>query len=149
MLGVYAAARAEGINEIENALERAGAGLSTRIQDAISADVGYMTADARRARIAHVSMRRAGDWAHAARLETVANFSKRVQNTLSESPGHTGDEEWNLLAAVAMTGAVNELIAHWAESERPPETESIVNAIVFWFSNFLTSPHPGERSSAI
>lgn len=144
LLAVYDQVIAAAIEELEQALSEAGTDLRDRIEAAIAAYVRFMTADPRRAQIAHVSMRRAGDWAHAARLQTIDSSTLRIRNSLRIIPGRPITGESAEMAAAMMTGAVNELMAHWAEHPDPPSVEALVAVIVAWFDAFLTALPSGS-----
>ena len=141
LLAVYAEVVTGATAAIDAALVDAGCiDLPTRVRRAITAYVTYVTTDPRRARIAHVSMRRAGDWAHAARAASLRKFTGRIHETLSGLSGHARSEEWNALAAAAVSGGVNELIAYWAQEDQPPDPAVLIELIVGFISALLAAP---------
>lgn len=146
LLAVYTELIEEAAAHLETVLAKAGSDITTRVQSSIDCYIGFMTADVRRARIAHVSMRRAGEWAHSARRATLTQFNGRVEDGLARLPGHENLHEWNRLAAVAITGAVNELIADWAESDEPGSPQALSELIVEWIQTMLAS-RPGAATS--
>lgn len=143
LMAVYLNIVEQASAQVAAAQVSAGPDIFDRIRLSITAYLGFMTEDPRRARIAHVSMRMAGDWAHTARLASLERLNSRVQGDLDAVAGHEGKHEWNRLSAVVMTGAVNELVAYWAQSQAPPSPAAMTDLIVHWFRSVLDNPPPG------
>lgn len=127
----------ESGQRVRRALDDADGTLPDMVHAGLTAYIGYMTADERRARIAHVEVRRAGEPLHAARRAAVHGFAELIAGLVAER-GERGKRA--KLAgldvrrlAVGLVGAVQELLIDWVHATPRPSTEEVVATAEYLF----------------
>jgi len=124
LLAVYEDITRGASGAVTDALAGAPRELAPRVEAGLSAYVGYVTSDPRRARVAHQEARAAwlleGD-RHAA----VVAFAGIIER---EAQAVAGPREpaANRLLALALAGAANELLVDWTTTHPPPPIEPIL-----------------------
>lgn len=131
MRAVYERCVDDTLNAVGAAIENAPPTLEGRIVAGITEYVRFVTLDVRRARIMHLEVRRAGDVLSGSRQKAVAGFTNMIESSLKglqeELPA-----ELHLLA-LALIGALTELLIEWVLSDDRPEKELLVATAVHVF----------------
>lgn len=131
LLAVYARVLADVTESVEQALSEAGEDAERRVRAGVAAYVDAVTTDPRRARIVHREVRAAGvleEERHAG-LQAFAGLIARESVVL----GVTGPAAGNRLTALALAGAVNELLIDWVATSPPPPTAPLVDELTRLF----------------
>ncbi|HEX6473103.1 MAG TPA: TetR/AcrR family transcriptional regulator [Streptosporangiaceae bacterium] len=137
----------EGGARVCRALDESDGTMPALVRAGLTAYIGYMTEDARRARIAHVEVRRAGEPLHVARRAAVQGFAEMIS-------GLTADHDEPAVpdvrrVAVGLVGAVQELLIDWVDrpSRRAAE-EVIATAEYLFLAAFPPRPAPARPEPA-
>jgi AcrR family transcriptional regulator len=120
----------DAVEDLRAALDAAPATVEGKVRAGLSAYVGHLTADPRRARVAYRAAPAAGrllDDRHRASLAFAEVIGDEADRLGVRRPEH-GD-----LLALALTGAVAELIAWWAATTPSPPVEPIVDELTRLF----------------
>lgn len=130
LLAVYDDALAGAAQAVLHAVERVADPLE-RTRAGVRAYVGHLTEDPRRAQVVNREVRAAG--AHpdvlAHRRATVVRFTELVALEVRDRR-EGDDEDTRRTLALAITGAVNEVLSDWVSSPQPrPSTEPIERAL--------------------
>ncbi|MEO3855264.1 TetR/AcrR family transcriptional regulator [Acrocarpospora sp. B8E8] len=136
MRAVYDRCVEETLQSITKAIDQAPPNLDARIVAGITEYVRFVTADERRARIMHLEVRRAGDVLSGARQRAVMEFTKIIETSVGDLPVQLPSELH--LLAIALIGAITELLIEWVVSEDPPSTEVIIKSAVHVFRRSFT-----------
>ncbi|GAA0430016.1 hypothetical protein Acor_45630 [Acrocarpospora corrugata] len=131
MRAVYDRCVEETLQAIAKAIDQAPSNLDARIAAGITEYVRFVTADERRARIMHLEVRRAGDVLNTSRQRAVLEFTKIIEGSVADLPVRPPTELH--LLALALIGAITELLIEWVISEHPPPTEVIIKTAVHVF----------------
>ena len=124
----------EALAQVRAAIHAAGDSLPEVVRAGLSAYVGYMITDDRRARIAHVEVRRAGDPLIPDRRRVVYEFAGLVtelieqRGALDDVPGVDGRH-----LAVGLLGAVQELIIAAVHDDPGPTQEELLSTAEYIF----------------
>lgn len=110
LLAVYERITAGAASAVSAALTAAPGELAARVEAGLSAYVGYLTQDPRRARVAHREVRAAGVL-EGDRHGVVVAFADIIERQVRALPGDPGVDR--RLLALALAGAVNELLVDW------------------------------------
>lgn len=122
----------ESLNAVSKALQDAPNSLDARIAAGIHAYVEFTTADPRRARIMHVEVRRSGDVLTHSRQRAIESFARLVEEASAEhlEPGPLDRH----LLALAVIGALQELLIEWVLGDPQPSADDLVRVAVHVFS---------------
>lgn len=115
----------DGVDAMQAALAAAPATLEGRIQAGLAAYVGHLTVDPRRVRVAYRAVPGAGALLpdrHRASLAFAGLIAEQVATTRLEPPPGSDPA----LLALALTGAVAELLGWWAATTPAPPVEPVV-----------------------
>jgi AcrR family transcriptional regulator len=127
----------ESGQRVRCALDEADGTLPGMVRAGLAAYIGYMTADERRARIAHVEVRRAGEPLHAARRAAVHGFADLIAGLVDRRDERGERAELAGLdvrrLAVGLVGAVQELLIDWVHATPRPSTEEVVATAAYLF----------------
>lgn len=111
-----------------------------QIRVGLTGYVNYLTADPRRARVAHHEIRAAGTLEHHRHAMNL-RFADliAVQGRLPRETGR--------LVGIALAGAVSELLVDWVSLPEPrPDTSLLLEAVIPMFTSaILTRPHEQEQ----
>lgn len=131
LLAVYAEVLADVTATVERALTAAGEDAERRVRAGVTAYVDAVTGDPRRARIVHREVRAAGvlEEERRAGVEAFAGLIARESVVL----GVQGPAAGNRLTALALAGAVNELLIDWVATSPPPPTAPLVDELTRLF----------------
>jgi len=140
----------ESGQRVRCALDEADGTVPGMVRAGLTAYIGYMTVDERRARIAHVEVRRAGEPLHAARRAAVHGFADLVAGLMGQHGEHgelTGLDVRRL--AVGLVGAVQELLIDWVHATPRPSTEEVIATAEYLFlAAFPQSPPTSPTAAA-
>lgn len=139
LLAVYEQITAGAARAVRAALAEAPGDLRSRIPVGLAAYVDHLTSDPRRARVAHREVRTAGMLEgdrHAAVVAFAAMIEAEVQQGSQGSP--TPAEGDRRLLALALAGAVNEVLVDWTAAHPRPDTASLTATLTRLFSAVLT-----------
>ncbi len=131
LLEVYARVLTEVTAAVEQALSAAGDDAPRRVRAGVGAYVEVVTSDPRRARILHREVRAAGvlEEERRAGVEAFAGLIARESSVL----GVRGPAAGNRLTALALAGAVNELLIDWVATAPPPPTAPLIDELTRLF----------------
>ena len=132
LLAVATRIVAAAAQELEAALVDAPSDLEPRVRSALEAYLGHLTADPRRARIAYREVRVAP--LEAERQYASLAFAALLRRQLAQVDGVERDDD---LLAVALTGAVGELLSHWTYAEGRIPTGRLVDELTRVFVRVL------------
>ncbi|HEY7485775.1 MAG TPA: TetR/AcrR family transcriptional regulator [Streptosporangiaceae bacterium] len=136
----------EGGRRVKQAVDEADGTVSSLVRAGLTAYIGYMTEDERRARISHVEVRRAGEPLHVARRLAVHRFADLVAALagdhvdLAASSPLTGLDVRRV--AVGLVGAVQELIIDWVHASPRPPAEEVIATAEYLFVVAFPGPRP-------
>jgi AcrR family transcriptional regulator len=137
----------ESDRRVRRALDEADGTMAGLVHAGLTAYIGYMTADERRARIAHVEVRRAGEPLHTARRASVHGFADLITGLVGENDTLSGLDVRRL--AVGLVGAVQELLIDWVHATpRPSAEEVIATAEYLFLAAFPQSPQSPPAAAA-
>jgi AcrR family transcriptional regulator len=130
LLAVATDVVAAAAQHLEAALADAPKDLELRVRAGLTAYIGYLTEDPRRARIAYHEVRVAP--LEAERQFASVAFASLVTEQVAQLGvgGHARD---NLLLALAITGGVGELLNYWTSAAEKPTTERLVDELTRLF----------------
>lgn len=128
MRAVYDRCVEETLLSVGKAIENAPPDPDSRIQAAIREYITFVTRDARRARIMHLEVRRAGDILTAHRQRAVTDFTQMIEEVLSDLPG--GLPGRTHLLALGIVGAIQELLIEWVLASTPPPLDHLIETVV-------------------
>lgn len=145
LLAVYSALVDGAAAAVQEAVATCPLELAPRVERGIAAYVTYLTEDPRRARVVHVQVRAAGSELEPQRRAAVAGFAAliEVQGQLLAGAGQRRAQV-TPLTALALAGAANELLVHWATSDPAPDTSEIIAELSDLFHRVLS---PGVRQT--
>ncbi|GAA2110898.1 TetR/AcrR family transcriptional regulator [Actinomadura alba] len=132
---VYSDIVDEAMAIVRSALDQAGDAPRDLVRAGLCAYIRYMISDERRARIAHVEVRRAGDPLVPQRLRTVNEFAALMAGLMRD---HTVLEEidhHNL--AIGLIGAVQELITTGVQGDPRPTEDDLLRTAQYIFLSAL------------
>lgn len=136
LLAVYAEVLGAATTAVDLALSEVPPRMPERVRAGLSAYVGFVTEDPRRARVVHREVRVAGvleDQRRAAFL-SFALLVEREAGAVDRRPGA------GRLTALALAGAVNELLIDWVAAAEPrPPVGPVVDELVLLFVGALTT----------
>jgi AcrR family transcriptional regulator len=127
----------DAVEEMRAALDDAPATVEDKVRAGLAAYVGFLTADPRRARLAYRAVPAAGRLLgdrHRASLAFAEVIGEEAERLGLRRPEH-GD-----LLALALTGAVAELLGWWAAQAPSPAVEPIVDELARLFTAALSGP---------
>lgn len=131
LLTIYAEILDGARSAVGAAVAAAPLRLDERVRAGLTAYVGHLTRDPRRARVAHLELRAAGRNLEAQRRAAVTGFAALIEREglLLAGSGERRPEA-GALTALALAGAVNELLVDWATSDPHPPVEPMVDELV-------------------
>jgi AcrR family transcriptional regulator len=138
LLAVYERLMTSVSEHVVGELASAAPDLTARVRTGLSAYIDYVTVDPRRARIVHAEVRSAGVL-ETERRAAFLSFAAIVEQESAEL-GRRGErrEGAGRLVALALAGAVNELLIDWVATPEPrPETGPMVDELVMLFVRAL------------
>lgn len=105
--------------------------LAERVRAGLTAYVRNLTDDPRRARVAHVELRAAGSSLELQRHAAVTGFAALIEHEgwLLARAGERRPDAGRL-TALALAGAVNELLVDWATAEPRPPLDPLLDELV-------------------
>jgi AcrR family transcriptional regulator len=121
----------ESGKRVRRALDASDGTMPGLVRAGLTAYIGYMTADERRARITHVEVRRAGEPLHAARRAAVHGFADLIADLVCERAELMGLDVRRL--AVGLVGAVQELLIDWVHATPRPTTAAVIATAEYLF----------------
>lgn len=134
LLTVYSAVINDATSYVALALAAVPATLEDRVGAGLAAYVSWVTDDPRRARVVHREVRVAGVL-ESERREAFLSFALLVEREAGAVPRREGAGR---LAALALAGAVNELLIDWVATEPPrPPVEPLVRELSAMFIGAL------------
>ncbi|HEU5161256.1 MAG TPA: TetR/AcrR family transcriptional regulator [Streptosporangiaceae bacterium] len=122
----------EGGRRVRRALDESDGTVPGLVRGGLTAYIGYMTADERRARIAHVEVRRAGEPLHAVRREAVHRFADLIAELVGGRVALAPDLNVRRVA-VGLVGAVQELLIDWVHATPRPAAEEVIATAEYLF----------------
>ncbi|GII56386.1 TetR family transcriptional regulator [Planotetraspora thailandica] len=131
MHAVYQRCVDETITVVTTAIDRAPASLDDRIVAGIAEYVNFVTKDARRARLMHLEVRRAGSVLTMARQHTVKAFTEIIEGVAKDA-GHPLPRNVHMLS-LGLIGAVTELLIEWVLADPTPSTDVVIDTAVHIF----------------
>ncbi|RJL24514.1 TetR/AcrR family transcriptional regulator [Bailinhaonella thermotolerans] len=108
------------------------------IETGVATYIGYMTEDERRAKIAHLEVRRAGLPLHDTRRAVVDEFVTLLEDNVGDLLRQRSLPDLHLLA-IGLIGVIQELLIEWAMSENPPAPERLVTVATHIFRNAIAA----------
>jgi AcrR family transcriptional regulator len=131
LLAVYQQLLAGAHARVAVALEAASPDPSERMRAGLGAYVSYLTADPRRARVAHREVRVAGvlEAERHAAVQAFAGLIEAEADRVAADGGSPGGRR----RALALAGAVNELLVDWVVTDPHPPTKPLVDELVELF----------------
>ncbi|MHB8451973.1 MAG: TetR/AcrR family transcriptional regulator [Mycobacteriales bacterium] len=134
LLAVYAQVLDGAAAAVRAAVAAAPLELLARTRAGLAAYVEYLVADPRRARVAHVEVRAAGGSLEPERRAAVVGFAHLIDGQGRQLVG-AGQcrPDATPLTALALAGAVNELLVNWATTQPHPPTGPLVGELVGLF----------------
>jgi AcrR family transcriptional regulator len=131
LLTVYADVLDGARSAVGAALAAAPLTLPGRVEAGLAGYVGFLSRDPRRARVAHVEVRAAGRTLETQRRAAVTGFAALIEREgmLLAAAGERRLDAGSL-TALALAGAVNELVVGWATTEPHPPVEPLVAELV-------------------
>lgn len=149
LLAVYAEVVDGATAAVRAAVAAAPLELAARVRVGLGAYVAYLSEDPRRARVAHVEVRAAGSGLEPQRRGAVVGFARLIEQEgrLLAAAGQRRADV-TPLTALALAGAVNELLVEWTTTAPPPPTGPIVAELSRLFEAALlpggvSAPPPG------
>lgn len=143
LLAVYDDVLAGAARAVLEAVEAAGASAQDRTRTGVAAYVEHLTQDPRRARVVHREVRAAGAGREVLthRAAAVTRFTGIVVDEF-RLQGVPRDEHERGLVALALTGAVNEVMADWVSRSSPrPPTAPLVRTLTRLYLAALGEGH--------
>ncbi|MCW2882975.1 MAG: putative transcriptional regulator, TetR family [Sphaerisporangium sp.] len=137
MRAVYDRCVEETLVAVSKAIAGASPDLDSRIHAGIGEYITFVTRDARRARIMHLEVRRAGDILAVHRQRAVTGFAQIIEQTLGDLPG--GLPARTHLLALGMVGAIQELLIEWVLADPSPPLEHLIETAVHIFRRSVGS----------
>ncbi|MEW9533083.1 TetR/AcrR family transcriptional regulator [Microbispora sp. NPDC049125] len=137
MRAVYERCVEETLASVNEAIDKASPTLDDRIIAGIGEYVRFVTKDVRRARVMHLEVRRAGDVLTGARQHAVGAFTKIIENSVQDLP-HALPVDLHLLA-LALIGAITELLIEWVVATPTPSIDELIDACVHVFRRTFTA----------
>lgn len=113
LAGVYGEIVAELRLSTQAAIDAADGDIGTAAHDGLSAFVGYLTADPRRARIVLIEVVGVSPEIEELRHGVLRAFADLIASVWSADPGVDSAGERSRLTAIALSGAVNNLLVDW------------------------------------
>lgn len=112
---------------LDAALELFGTKGYAAVVAGLRAAIGYQTGDPRRARVLQLEVVGVSTWLEAHRHDVIAAFVRRTddQYQLLVADGQVVDEPFEQVA-IALVGALNELVIGWLLAEPRPPGESLL-----------------------
>jgi AcrR family transcriptional regulator len=120
----------DAVEEMRAALDDAPPTLEGKVRAGLTAYVGFLTADPRRARLAYRAVPAAGRLLGDRHRASLA-FAEVIADEARALGLH--EPERGDLLALALTGAVAELLGYWASSPSPPPVDAIVDELTRLF----------------
>jgi AcrR family transcriptional regulator len=120
-----------GVDRLQAALASAPPTLEAKVSAGLTSYLRYLTEDPRRARVAYAAVPSAGALL-GARHRAAAGFAELIATEAAEV-GVASRAVGNPLLALALTGAVGELMGYWAATTPPPPVEPIIDELVALF----------------
>lgn len=120
-----------GVDRLQAALDGAPNTLEAKVRAGLTSYLRYLTEDPRRARVAYAAVPSAGQLL-TERHRAAAGFADLIATEaarLGVAPRAVG----NPLLALALTGAVGELMSYWAATTPAPPVEPIIDELVALF----------------
>ena len=121
----------EGVDRMQTALAQARPTLEAKVRAGLATYVGFLTEDPRRARVAYGAVPAAGALL-GERHRASAGFADLIAAE-ADALGITTRAAGNPLLALALTGAVGELLGYWVAADPAPEVDAIVDELVALF----------------
>ena len=122
----------EGVARLQAAVSAAPATLEDRVRAGLTAYVGYLVADPRRVRVTYAAVPRAGALT-ADRHRASQGFAELISGGTEGLPVRAVTPA----LALALTGAVGELLGWWAAQDEPPPVEELLDELVALFVRAL------------
>jgi AcrR family transcriptional regulator len=120
----------EAVQQMRSALDAAPPTIEAKVRAGLTAYVGFLTADPRRARLAYRAVPAAGRLLGDRHRASLA-FAEVIADEARALGLH--EPERGDLLALALTGAVAELLGWWASSAAPPPVDAIVDELTRLF----------------
>lgn len=140
LLDVATGIMREGVTKMRAALSTAPATLQDRVRAGLTTYVCFLTEDPRRAHVAYSAMPSAGTLLAERHLAS-AGFAGLIVEEAA-ALGVTTRAVGSPLLALALTGAVGELLRHWATTTPAPPVEPIIEELITLFLAALRRPDP-------
>lgn len=121
----------EAMHSVRAALDAAGDSAPDLVRAGLCAYIDYMVADDRRARIAHVEVRLAGDPLLPERQRIVNEFAELMAGLMRDHAVLDGVDGHNL--AIGLMGAVHELIANGVQGDPRPTPDDVLKTAEYIF----------------
>jgi AcrR family transcriptional regulator len=120
----------EGVAQMQAALDGAPQDVEGKVRAALSTYLHFLTEDPRRARVTYSAVPTAGLLAD--RHRASAGFAELIAAEAG-ALGVASRAAGNPLLALALTGAVGELLGYWANTTPPPPVDAMVDELVHLF----------------
>lgn len=137
MRAVYNRCVDETLASVATAIHRAPRTLDDRITAGVGEYIRFVTRDARRVRVMHLEVRRAGDVLSTARQHAVSSFRQMIEATVSDLPDKLPNDLH--LLALGLIGAITELLIEWVLADPAPSIDMLIATSVRIFRH---SFHP-------
>ncbi|GII75117.1 TetR family transcriptional regulator [Sphaerisporangium rufum] len=132
MRAIYERCVDETLLTVAKAIGEAPPDPGSRIKAGLGAYISFVTQDARRARIMHLEVRRAGDVLTAHRQRAVGAFAQIIEESLDGVPD-LPPARMHLLA-LGLVGALQELLIEYVLAADPPPLEHLTETAVHIFT---------------
>ncbi len=129
---VHSRCMEESLAVVSQALQEASdEGIDQQIRAGIEAYMAFATSDRRRARILHLEVRRSGHVLTNARQRGVEAFAQLIEDTMKDTAPSPRINPH--LLALALIGAIQELLIEWVVNDPPPPVEQLAEVAVHIF----------------
>ncbi len=135
----------EGVAILQHAVAAAPPTLEGKVRAGLSSYLRFLTDDPRRVRVTYGAVPRAGSLT-GERHRASQGFAELIAaeaGGLAVAPRALG----NPLLALALTGAVGELLGYWAATTPPPAVDALVEELVQLFLAALGQPGRSARNT--
>lgn len=125
LAGVYEMLVAELQATTAVAITPVGGGVEAKIRAGLDSFVGYLTADPRRARVVLIEIVGVSPELEELRHSVLRRFGEAIGSVWSTEPGFDATAERSRLTAIALSGAVNNLLVDWMMTGRQQQPHAL------------------------
>lgn len=145
LVGLYEALVTGLRTATEVAIEAAGADIEVAAREGLDAFIGYLTEDPRRARVVLIEVVGVSPEIEELRHGVLRGFADLIRAVwLADAEIDPGDDEIQL-TAVALSGAVNNLLVDWMMTGRRQSPQVLARVCATLFTSALTGVRRGDE----